>query len=64
MCEYCNEPYGNMSTTDGTQIRIKKDKYSPSGHILISDNSAGEYAKGESVVYFCPMCGRELWNYG
>jgi len=22
MCEYCNEPYENMSITDGTQIRI------------------------------------------
>ena len=60
MCKYCNEPYRNMSIIDGTQVAIKRNKYSPSGHILVSDNSAREYAKGESVVYFCPMCGREL----
>lgn len=29
MCEYCNEPYKNMSVSDG-YIKIKKSKYSPS----------------------------------
>lgn len=59
MCEYCNEPYENMSIDDG-YIRIKKTKYSPSGYSLCADTSYGEYAQADSPVYYCPMCGREL----
>lgn len=59
MCEYCNEPYKNMSVNDGKMI-IKKDRYSPSGYILSSDNSGGEYAGCYCVARHCPMCGRKL----
>lgn len=59
MCEYCNEPYENMSIGDG-YIRIGKSKYSPSGHYIYADTSYGEYAEIECNAYYCPMCGREL----
>lgn len=59
MCEYCNKPYKNMSVNGGKMI-IKRDKYSPSGYILFSDNSGGEYAECYCVAWYCPMCGRKL----
>lgn len=59
MCEYCNEPYKNMSVSEGI-IRIQKSKYSPSGYELVADNSAGEYGGADFPIWYCPKCGRRL----
>lgn len=58
MCEYC-ENEKNLSVTEGI-ITIKKEKYSPSGYILVADNSSAEYAKASCPIWICPMCGRKL----
>lgn len=59
MCEYCNEPYKNMSVGDG-YIKIRKSKYSPSGYSLCADTSGGEYGETDCPIRSCPMCGRKL----
>lgn len=59
MCEYCNEPYENMSVIEG-YIKIRKSKYSPSGYSLCADTSSGEYGQAECPIWHCPMCGRDL----
>lgn len=59
MCEYCNEPYENMSVSEG-YIKIRKSKYSPSGYSLYADTSSGEYGEADCPVWHCPMCGRDL----
>lgn len=59
MCEYCNEPYENMSASEG-YIKIRKSKYSPSGYSLCADTSSGEYGEANCPIWHCPMCGRKL----
>lgn len=59
MCEYCNGTGQNMSVTQG-HISIIEDKTSPSGYLLIADNSYGEYGKSSCPIWNCPMCGRKL----
>lgn len=59
MCEYCNEPYKNMSVSEG-EIRIVKNKYSLSGYSLITDNSSGEYPEAGCPIWNCPICGKKL----
>ena len=59
MCEYCNEPYKNMSVSTG-YIKIRKSKYSPSGYSLYADTSSGEYGEADCPVWNCPVCGRDL----
>lgn len=59
MCEYCNEPYKNMSVSEG-YIKIRKPKYSSSGYLLCADTSSGEYGEADCTAWYCPVCGRNL----
>lgn len=58
MCEFC-ENEKNLSITNGI-IKIEKNRYSPSGYLLIADNSGEEYGRANCPIWFCPMCGRKL----
>lgn len=58
MCEYC-ENGKNLSVTSGV-MKIERDKYSPSGYRLVSDNSGGGYGECSCPIWNCPMCGRKL----
>lgn len=59
MCEYCNNPYKNMSVSEG-YIKNRKSKYSTSGYSLYADTSCGEYAEADCPIWNCPICGRKL----
>lgn len=59
MCEFCNEPYKNMSASE-RYIKIRKSKYSPSGYLLCADTSGGEYGEVDCPIWNCPVCGKSF----
>lgn len=60
-CEYCDGAERNMDVVGGGgMMKISKNKYSPSGYLLIADNSYNEYPEISCPIWNCPICGRSF----
>lgn len=60
MCDFCEREKNMDIGFSACVMKIVKEKNSPTGYQLISDNSGGEYAECFSNIKFCPMCGKSL----